>query len=105
MPIVTREEFEQLRESHTQTRERVAANEAVQDQHEGAIQNLSDQVANLAREQRKGIATLSQQITESNSARGRLVSAAITGGSALGGGCAVGLYQLIHTLYPHFFGS
>ncbi|GBQ08468.1 hypothetical protein AA15669_1795 [Saccharibacter floricola DSM 15669] len=105
MPDVTREEFEQLRESHTQTRERVAANEAVQEQHGGAIQRLSDQVSALSRETRQGFATVTQQITEENSLRARTVSAAIASGSAVGSASAVGLYQLLHTLYPHLFGG
>lgn len=105
MPDVTREEFEQLREGHTQIRERVAAGEAVQDQHGGAIQRLSDQISALSREQREGIANLGKQIAAGNSTRSRTVTAAITGGGAVGGSFAVGLYQLLHTLYPHLFGG
>ena len=112
MTEITREEFEQLRtrheqldERHAQTRERVAANEAVQDQQGGAIQRLYDEIAALAREQREGLHTIQQQIADANSARARTVTAAITGGGAVGGAVAVGFYQLIHAIYPQLFGG
>ncbi|MCL1496272.1 hypothetical protein CO583_01945 [Parasaccharibacter sp. TMW2.1882] len=112
MPEITREEFEQLRtrheqldERHAQTRERVAASEAVQDQQGGTIQRLHEEIADLAREQRAGIAALSDQIRATNSSRSRTLYAAISGGGAVGGAVACGLYQLVHTLYPHFFGG
>lgn len=85
--------------------ERVAALEAVQDRHDDDITRLSDKIDNLAREQRAGIASLSDQIQEANSTRSRTVTAAITGGGAVGGAVACGLYQIIHALYPHFFGG
>ncbi|WP_282803135.1 hypothetical protein [Bombella apis] len=81
--------------------ERVAALEAVQARHDEDITKLSDKIDNLAGEQRAGIAALSSQIRDVNSARARTVTAAITGGGAV----AVGLYQLLHALYPHLFGG
>lgn len=85
--------------------ERVAALEAVQARHNDDITKLSDKIDSLAREQRTGIAALSDQIREVNSSRARTVTAAITGGGAVGGSVAVGLYQLIRFLYPHLFGG
>ena len=85
--------------------ERVAALEAVQARHGEDITKLSDKIDDLAREQRAGIAALSSQIREANSIRARTVTAAITGGGAVGGAVACGLYQIIHALYPHFFGG
>lgn len=112
MPEITRAEFEQLRtqhqqldERHAQTRERVAASEAVQDQQSGTIQRLHEEIADLAREQREGLNAIQQQISDANSTRARTVTAAITGGGAVGGAVAVGLYQLIHAIYPHLFGG
>ncbi|MUH03198.1 hypothetical protein GM609_06785 [Bombella sp. ESL0387] len=85
--------------------ERVAALEAVQERHDEDLTKLSNKIDNLAVEFRAGIAALSNQIRDTNSARSRIVTAAISGGAAIGGGVAVGLYQIIHTLYPHFFGG
>lgn len=85
--------------------ERVAALEAVQARHGEDITKLSDKIDDLAQEQRAGIAALSSQIRDVNSARARTVTAAITGGGAVGGAVSVGLYQLLHALYPHLFGG
>lgn len=85
--------------------ERVAALEAVQARHGEDITKLSDKIDNLAGEQRTGIAALSSQIREANSTRARTVTAAITGGGAVGGAVSVGLYQIIHMLYPYLFGG
>ncbi|MCL1515237.1 hypothetical protein [Parasaccharibacter sp. TMW2.1890] len=85
--------------------ERVAALEAVQERHDEDLTKLSNKIDNLAVEFRAGIAALSNQIRDTNSSRSRIVTAAISGGAAIGGGVAVGLYQIIHTLYPHFFGG
>lgn len=85
--------------------ERVAALEAVQARHNDDITKLSDKIDSLTREQRTGLATLSRQIQDVNSSRTRTVTAAITGGGAVGGSVAVGLYQIIHFLYPHLFGG
>ncbi|CDG32705.1 hypothetical protein CO583_04485 [Parasaccharibacter sp. TMW2.1882] len=89
----------------TPLNERIAALEAVQARHDEDLTKLSNKIDNLALELHAGIASLSEQIRESNSLRSRTVTAAITGGGAVGGAVAVGLYQLIHTLYPHFFGG
>lgn len=112
MPEITRAEFdllrqshEQLSEQHTQTRERVAAGEAVQDRHDGDISKLSNKIDRLSAEVKDGLIKLTGEVRSANSSRSRIVTAAISGGAAIGGGCAVGMYQLIHTLYPHFFGG
>ncbi|MBA5725494.1 hypothetical protein [Bombella favorum] len=85
--------------------ERVAALEAVQARHDDDIAKLSTKIDNLASEFRTGFTALSNQIRESSSSRSKIVTAAISGGAAIGGGVAVGLYQIIHSLYPHFFGG
>ena len=85
--------------------ERVAALEAVQARHDEDITKLSDKIDDLAREHRAGLAGLSRQIADASSTRARTVTGAITGGGAVGGAVAVGLYQIIHLLYPHLFGG
>lgn len=85
--------------------ERVAALEAVQERHDEDITKLSNKIDNLASELRGGFTALSNEIRAANSSRSRIVTAAISGGAAIGGGIAVGLYQIIHSLYPHFFGG
>ncbi|MCX8667445.1 hypothetical protein J3T99_07455 [Acetobacteraceae bacterium B3987] len=89
----------------TPLNERIAALEAVQARHDDDITKLSDKIDNLAREQRAGLEALSDQIASTISTRSQLITAAITGSAAFGGGVAVGLYQLLHTLNPHLFGS
>ena len=112
MTEVTREEFEllrnsheQLTEQHNQTREKVAAGQAVQDRHDGDITKLSDKIDGLTAEVRACITNLTSELRAAKSSRARTVTAAITGGGAVGGSVAVGLYQLIHFLYPHLFGG
>lgn len=112
MTEITREEFEllrndhaQLTEQHNQTRERVAAGEAMQARHDDDLAKLSNKIDGLAEKMTGCISALSNQLRETNSLRSRIVTAAISGGAAIGGGVAVGLYQIIHTLYPHFFGG
>ena len=85
--------------------ERVAALEAVQYQQGGTIQRLHEEIADLAREQRTGLHAIQRQIADASSTRARTVTGAITGGGAVGGAVAVGLYQIIHLLYPHLFGG
>lgn len=85
--------------------ERVAALEAVQARHDDDITKLSTKIDGLSNDLRSGIGMLSKKISEINTARSRLITGAITGGAAIGGGAAVGLYQLLHTLVPRLFGG
>lgn len=96
--------------------ERVAALEAVQERHDEDITKLSNKIdsladklmdctATLSREQHAGIAAIQKDIAQINSGRSRALYVAITGGGAVGGSIAYGLYELVHTLYPHFFGG
>lgn len=105
MKDISREEFEQVRETLIQTRERMAAGEAIQSRHDDAIQILSQQIAELSEETRRGIADIKGQIIEANTGKAKILYGAISAGGTIGGGIAVGLYQLIHAIYPHLFGG
>lgn len=94
-----------LNEQHTQTRKRVAAREAVQDRHDKDLIKLSNKIDGLADDFREGIPDLGNKIKAVNTIRSRVITAATSDGATISGGVAVGLYQIIHVLYPHCFGG